>query len=67
MRREAWTSSESSGDNEQTGFNSIRLVWTRTRVEAKRWVRKDTAHQARESCDLEVGQEVRYGYLKVES
>ena len=49
-------------------FNNIPLVWTWTRVEAKRWVRKDTAHQAREGCGLEVvRQEVRYGYLKVES
>lgn len=46
MRREAWTSSESSGDSEQTGFNSIPLVWTWARVEARD--RSERLQQARQ-------------------
>lgn len=50
MRRDAWPSSESSGDNEQTSFNSVPAVWTRTAVEAAGPVGEATAGQMREGC-----------------
>lgn len=47
MRREAWPSSESSGDSEQRSFNSVPAVWARTAVEAAGPVREATAGQVR--------------------